>query len=116
MAISPIASASGLPISTVKSSAKRGLVVHQRVVQLPQKAHARHQVHAGKFGEGRRRRIDGAHRLGLAAGGTVPITSPVAGFVTSIVLPLSAAIHEDYDDWDGLCRPCIRGLFFGFRP
>jgi hypothetical protein len=30
--------------------------------------------------------------------GTVPMTSPVAGFVTSIVLPLSAAIQSPADE------------------
>ena len=35
MAISPFASASGLPISTVSSFRQSRLVVHQRIMQLP---------------------------------------------------------------------------------
>jgi hypothetical protein len=73
---------------------QRGLVVHQRVVQLPQKADAGHQVHARKLREGRRAASMARIVSASPQAGTVPMTSPVAGFVTSIVLPLSAAIQS----------------------
>jgi hypothetical protein len=214
MAISPLASASGLPISTVRSSASAAWLsisascsFHKRPTRVIRSIPA-------SFGKAAVAASMARIVSASPQAGTVPMTSPVAGFVTSIVLPLSAAIQspatkfacfiqscqsamvpplrspcdihppfrtairhfkpacvsphdpnryanawfpkrrvcsmdlarrngiccgavcaqhlqwrgrhralrfpefidEDHDDWDGLCRPRIRGLFLGFRP
>ena len=48
---------------------QRRLIVHQRIMQLPQKPHPAHQIHRGKTGKGCGGGIDGAVGLGRAAGG-----------------------------------------------
>jgi hypothetical protein len=94
MAISPLASASGLPISTVRSSASAAWLsisascsFHRRPTRVIRSIPA-------SFGKAAVAASMARIVSASLQAGTVPMTSPVAGFVTSIVLPLSAAIQS----------------------
>jgi hypothetical protein len=88
-----LASASGLPCSAVISTARSSTLASIRSCQrrrIVERSLAVFAAQAGKAAAAASmaRRVSAAPRLG-----TVPITSPVAGFVTSTVPRASASIH-----------------------